>query len=82
VKTIHLADMRAHYAKNLGVATFDEAFTIMAKAGQLSQQDIIMNYLWHFKHDDYSWHLRNALQSKHQALNVRMNIFKYQFYYY
>ncbi|CAM9310578.1 unnamed protein product [Pylaiella littoralis] len=58
-KSAHLAQMRADITSNLGAATFEEAFHMICSGGMYSQFDIMFNYLWNYKNDEYSWHLAN-----------------------
>ncbi|CEP03575.1 hypothetical protein PBRA_009460, partial [Plasmodiophora brassicae] len=54
----HFAPMRAHIARTLGAATFDDAFhTICAEYGE-HQYDLMGHYLWYAHRDDYAWHFR------------------------
>lgn len=59
LKVSHLAYMRADIATNMGVSTFGEAFNVLCSGGpnSYSQFDIMLNYLWFNKNDEYSWHI-------------------------
>ena len=57
VKTSHLAQMREDIARNIGNATFEEAFHTICNdsTSHYSQFDIMFNYLWYHKRDEYFW---------------------------
>lgn len=49
--------LRAHVEKIHG-KSFDRVFgDITAKYKQYCQFDWIINFMWHFRHEDYAWHL-------------------------
>lgn len=57
LKSSHLQDMRKDITANLGASTFEEAFHMICSAGKYSQFEIMMNYLWYYKREEYSWHI-------------------------
>ena len=59
VKTSHLAQMREDIARNVGKATFEEAFHTICDGSKkrYSQFDIMFNYLWYHKRDEYFWNI-------------------------
>ena len=61
LRSADLPEMRAGIAKNLGVATFEEAFHKICDegAGSYSQFEIMMNFLWYSDEhkEQYSWHI-------------------------
>ncbi|CAN0057751.1 unnamed protein product, partial [Scytosiphon promiscuus] len=54
-----MPEMRAGIARNMGAATFEEAFHMIcsAGAGTYSQFEIILNYMWYNMRDSYAWHI-------------------------
>ena len=71
VKREHFKEMRDHITKTTQSASFEEAFFKICNqhTGHYSQFDIMGTYLWHFKRDEYSWHLRNGIASQHPVLS-------------
>lgn len=70
IKRSHLADLREHIRTTTKSATFLDAFKSMcAKGGEYSQQSVIGNYLWHFKRDEYEWHLLDQSIYQHPGIN-------------
>ena len=59
LKTSHLAQMREDITRNLGAASFEDAFHILCsgRKNSYSQFDIMYNYLWYNKRDEYKWHI-------------------------
>ncbi|CAN0476949.1 unnamed protein product [Ascophyllum nodosum] len=57
MKTSHLAQMREDIARNLGSATFEQAFHKICHGSEdhYSQFDIMFNYLWYYKRNEYFW---------------------------
>merc|ERR1712228_1122986 len=56
IHTRHLAEMREFIKNRLGYSTFDYAFESMSSS-HFSVHNILMNYLFHFQRDAYSWHV-------------------------
>ena len=73
IKRQHFADCRQHIMKRMNVSTFEEAFKLICSKFPLkyNQYDIIGHYLWHFKRDDYSWHIKSYIN--HPALTKSMS---------
>lgn len=69
-----LPEMRASMARNLGVATFEEAFHMMCSVGpgSYSQFDIILNYMWYNRRDGYSWHIADPKDGKFDGLTGKI----------
>lgn len=67
MKRSHFADMRNLIKQRLHKSTFGEAFHyICSKYGsesQYSQYDLMGNYLWYYKREEYDWHIINYTQS-------------------
>lgn len=59
LKTSHLKGLREDIARNLGVATFEEAFQLVCsiKRESYSQFDMMMNHMWYYRNDEYAWHI-------------------------
>ena len=72
VKRKHFDDCRQHIIKHMNVRSFEEAFKLICSKYSLkhNQYDIIGHYLWHFKRDEYSWHIKNDIN--HQKLSRPM----------
>lgn len=68
VRASDLPEMRATMARNLGVATFEEAFQMMCSMGpgSYSQFDIILSYMWYYRRDGYSWHIADPFTGEFQ----------------
>lgn len=51
--------MRKDIARNLGTATFEDSFHVICGGEQIyfSQFDIMFNYLWYNRRDEYFWHI-------------------------
>lgn len=58
LKASHLPQMRADITANMGAESFEEAFKKVCSGGKnsYSQFDMMINYLWHHRRDEYSWH--------------------------
>ena len=69
-KREHLKSIREHVTMRMKAKTFEEAFhKICSKyVGSYSQFDIMFHYLWHYKHDEYSWHIKDAFEFKHHRM--------------
>lgn len=67
VKASHLPQMRADITANLGARSFEAAFRLICGGGShsYSQFDIMMNYLWFHRREEYSWYLIDPHDSKH-----------------
>ena len=59
LNTSHIAQMREDITRNLGAASFENAFYMLCsnKTTSYSQFDIIYNYLWYNKRGEYKWHI-------------------------
>ena len=75
IKRTHFADIRNHIQKRMRTNSFEEAFKKICTKypNEYSQFDLLVHYLWHFKRDEYTWHLNNALNSKHGAFTKLMS---------
>lgn len=73
VKREHFAQMRQHITKQLNAQDFNEAFNKICSKyiGAYSQWDLLAYYLWNFKRDEYSWHLRDYIGSDHPSARRR-----------
>ena len=64
MKREHFPLLRAHMIKTTGTNTFEEAFYKVATGNAafttLCQFDIMVNYLWYFHRNEYSWHFKDA----------------------
>ncbi|CAB1108947.1 unnamed protein product [Ectocarpus sp. CCAP 1310/34] len=72
VKSDHFDDMRRDITRNLGAATFAEAFHMICSEGanSYSQFEIMVTYLWYNKHDEYSWHIADPANMDAKSLNI------------
>ena len=70
IKRSHFKEIRDHITAYTRSRTFEEAFYKICSrwAMKYSQFDLIGNYLWHFKRDQYSWHINDAVVAKHPKL--------------
>merc|ERR1712086_1092950 len=60
----HLAEARQHIMTHMNCSSFEAAFSIFAATG-MSEFNIIFNFLFHFHHDDYSWHFQETPERSH-----------------
>jgi len=63
VKREHFKLIREHIKNQMNVSSFEEAFKkICTENGSdgYSQIDYIIHYLWHFKHDQYEWFIKDV----------------------
>lgn len=73
LKSIDLQDMRRDITANLGASTFEEAFHMICSVGgksSYSQFEIMMNYLWYHKREEYSWHIADPESAAFNEINV------------
>lgn len=62
VKREHFAEVRNHLTKQMKSKTFKEAFyKICSKydKNRYDQYNLIFHYLWNYRRDQYSWHLKS-----------------------
>lgn len=62
VKREHFAEVRNHLKKQMKSKTFKEAFyKICSKydKNRYDQYNLIFHYLWNYRRDQYSWHLKS-----------------------
>ncbi len=71
LKSSHLPEMRTGIAKNLGVDTFEEAFRMICSGGFYSQFEIMMNYLWYNRNDEYAWHIADPRSGRFEDITGR-----------
>ncbi|RNA41712.1 hypothetical protein BpHYR1_040508 [Brachionus plicatilis] len=73
IKRNHFKQIRMHITKTMATRTFEEAFhSICSKyKGQYSQFDLLVHYLWYFKRNEYSWHLKDVLEFGHYRMPKR-----------
>ena len=62
IKREHFAACREHIKSRMNVTTFEEAFKKICTKYPLkySQFDLLVHYLWHFKRNEYSWHINSG----------------------
>lgn len=58
VKREHFALCRHHIMTTMGKPTFEAAWRELLGVGGVSEMTWIANYLWHFQHDEYDWHIQ------------------------
>ncbi|CAN0080627.1 unnamed protein product [Ectocarpus sp. 6 AP-2014] len=73
IKSEHFSQMRQVITENLGAETFEEAFKVICSAGKesYSQFEIMINYLWYYHHDEYSWHIADRDTGNFHGLNLQ-----------
>jgi len=61
IKRNHFKLIREYITEKLNASTFEEAFKFICSKlkGKYTQFDLLVHYLWKFKKDEYSWHLRD-----------------------
>jgi hypothetical protein len=70
IKRNHFVDIRKHITNQMNTTSFENAFHKMCCRfpGGYSQFTIMINYLWYFKRDEYSWHIRDNIDNTHPAM--------------
>ncbi|CAM9643137.1 unnamed protein product, partial [Hapterophycus canaliculatus] len=63
--------IRSGIAKNMGAATFEEAFHFLcsAGAGTYSQFEIILNFVWYNMRDGYAWHIADPASGAFEEIS-------------
>lgn len=71
LRSSDLPELRRGIAKNLSVATFEEAFHKICSegAGSYSQFEIMMNYLWYNSNDGYAWHIADPMSGTFEEIS-------------
>lgn len=73
IKREHFKPMREHITKQMKADSFENAFyKICSKYNYYSQFDLMYHYLWNFKRDEYSWHLKDSVDFNFFKLPKRM----------
>ena len=75
IRRSHFSLVRQHIKKRMNANTFEEAFKLICSKypNKYSQFDLLIHYLWHYKRDEYSWHIRPAMGSNHAAFQALMS---------
>lgn len=72
-KREHFKEIRKHITLTMKVGTFEEAFHIICSkySGRYSQFDLLIHFLWYFKRNEYSWHIKDVQEFGHYRMPKR-----------
>lgn len=72
IKTAHFKDMRAHITKRTNSSNFEEAWYKICSKSRYSQFDMMGNYLWNYKRNEYSWHIKDGATAHHYFIKGQL----------